>query len=86
MSKNLSPKKSSRLEILLNVPTGTCWPNYLLNTYLATSATQQKEVFLTNFFFVNWAGQMFADQTCPKKSNIKSYKFLTFSYFIDDVA
>ena len=28
--------------------------------------------------FVNWAAQMSASQTSPKKSNIKSYKFLTF--------
>ena len=30
------------------------------------------------FLFVNWAGQMSAGQTGPKKSKIKSYKFLTF--------
>ena len=30
------------------------------------------------FLFVFWAGQMSASQTGPKKSKIKSYKFLTF--------
>ena len=35
---------------------------------------------------VNWAGQMSAGQTGPKKSKIKSYKFLTFFYWVADVA
>ena len=47
--------------------------------YLRSSATQQnKFIRLFYFLFVNWAAQMSAGQTSPKKSNIKSYKFLTF--------
>ena len=43
------------------------WPAFMRQ--LAISATQQKSFY---FLFVNWAGQMSADQTGPKKSKIKS--------------
>ena len=45
--------------------------------------TKLFQLFL--FFICKLAGQMFASQTSPKKSNIKSYKFLTFFYYIADV-
>ena len=37
-----------------------------------------KKKFFSYLLFVNWAGQMSAGKTGPKKSKIKSYKFLTF--------
>ena len=47
---------------------------------MPTSGTQQQKSF-SNFsylLFVNWAGQMSAGQTGPKKLKIKSYKYLNF--------
>ena len=55
--------------------------------YLPTISAIQQKIFFRPFLFlfVNWAGQISADQTGPKKSKIKSYKLLFF-YYIADVA